>query len=64
MTLVRVQAHACSPPKASVSGINRHHIVVNINFGITTLGLYLLHNDPLGISGVYRNFITQADGLM
>lgn len=45
---VCVFARALSPPKASVSYINRGHIVVNINFGITTLGLYLLHNNPLG----------------
>lgn len=57
-----VHAHACSP-KASVSYINRSHIVLNISFGITTLGLYLLHNNPLGILGVYRNFITQATDL-
>lgn len=63
-TLVCVHARACSPLKASVSYINRSHIVVNISFGITTLGLYLLHNNPLGILGVYRNFITQADRLM
>lgn len=51
-------------PKASVCYINRHHIVFNINFGITTLGLYLLHNNLLDIFGVYRNFITQPDRIM